>query len=75
MAAKANVPAMSARNETIKRLIEAHRDEYDQILAEERTSRGLPANPAQAEREKRIARLLSQLKELGVEVQGTNSNH
>lgn len=45
-----NKPAIDAVRAAIKRLIAAHADEYAEFVGEERTSRGLSANPGRGTR-------------------------
>lgn len=66
--AKGNqAPAVKARNQAVKRLMEKHEDDYRFLLAEERTRAGLPANPEEHARLERIAKLEAQLAKLKAE--------
>jgi hypothetical protein len=60
-----NAPGIQARNAAIARLKDAHPEEWKAYLTEERVSRGLPADPDEAKKEKRIRSLLDQLGALG----------
>lgn len=57
---KANQAGIAAR----KKLIEAHQDEYDSYVREERISRGLPADPAEAKLLARREKLRRELEKI-----------
>lgn len=60
-----NAPGIQARNAAISRLKDAHADEWKKYLSEERTARGLPADPDEAKKAARVKYLLGQLEALG----------
>lgn len=60
--------SMRARTSAIRRLVENHRDEYDNLLGEARVENGLPrdatASNQQAKREKEMTRLQGRFEKL-----------